>query len=84
MKNLLAFLLGFTIMAAVVVANATEINVAGQKFDIPAKYKTYYVERLANQCFAKELPKMQTELSVKYLALSCVQRIIDGDMSWKK
>jgi len=84
MKNIIAFLLGFSVMAAVVCANATEITVAGQKFDIPAKYRSYQVEKQANRCFAKELPKMQSGAAVEYLALSCVQRVLDNDNSWDK
>ena len=83
MKNILAFLLGFSIMAAVVVANATEINVAGQIIDIPSKHRAWKVERSANACVGKLMVDVQTEFAARQLPLLCVNMVLNHDDSWK-
>jgi hypothetical protein len=63
---------------------AVEVNVAGQRIEIPAKYKSWWVERNANRCVGKLLPMAQTEYAARQIPLMCVNMVLDGDFSWEK
>jgi len=58
---------------------ARSITVGGYPVEIPNSYVRSTVEYQANLCFHELLPGMQTEASVRALALSCTQRAMNNE-----
>ena len=84
MKTLITAIVGAALLLAVQAGNAAEIVVAGQRFEIPSRYTTKWVEQKAQRCIDENVTKVKTDRAVDLLIMSCVSRSLRaGDEFYK-